>query len=444
MERSLAVLLRVGFAMCFIGHGAFGLLQKRDWLPFFERFGIGDQLALFLMPLIGSVDIAVGLAGLLVPCRFVFFYGAAWCVFTAALRPLTGLSAAELLERAGNYGVPIAILAFSAGQQWFRRIAPVIPAARRQQVFVVCAWTTATLLVGHGWLALQGKAVLVQHASMIGLGRALPIAGVFELALAFACIMRPSAPIFAAAALWKVGTESLFVGAGSPIWEFIERGGSYVAPFTAAMLVTTHRVPAAFSLARLRTVTTFVAIVLLQFSAQAQAPSTTLTPALLGQLREGGLVVACRHAITSHDREDRMPVNFEDPSTQRILSPEGEAQARTLGKALAALNIPFGQVLASPFQRTRLTAELLTGRAEIDEALSSMSRGNDSKLRALMSGPVAAGGNRLLVTHQGLIYRSFTTLKQGSVAEGDCLIVRPKEPIGEVLAQLKPGDWKTQ
>ena len=49
------------------------------------------------------------------------------------------------------------------------------------------------------------------------------------LALAAACLL-------IAIAVWKIGTEALFPIAGAPIWEFIERGGSYAAPLALALL----------------------------------------------------------------------------------------------------------------------------------------------------------------------------------------------------------------
>ena len=136
-----------------------------------------------------------------------------------------------------------------------------------------------------------------------------------------------------------------------------------------------------------------------------------------------------------------MPVNFDDPSTQRVLSPEGERQAIDLGRSLAALKIRFNAVMASPFQRTRQSAESMAGRVEVAEALSSMARGRDAELRTLLHGPVEPGANRLVVTHQGLLYRVFRSIKQGSIKEGDCLVVRPGDQGGEVAAVVTPGDW---
>jgi hypothetical protein len=38
-------------------------------------------------------------------------------------------------------------------------------------------------------------------------------------------------------AVWKLSTESLWIATGAPIWEFVERAGSYAAPLAFAALV---------------------------------------------------------------------------------------------------------------------------------------------------------------------------------------------------------------
>ena len=35
---------------------------------------------------------------------------------------------------------------------------------------------------------------------------------------------------------WKLATESLFIVAGAPVWEIVERAGSYAAPLALAAL----------------------------------------------------------------------------------------------------------------------------------------------------------------------------------------------------------------
>ena len=51
-------LLRTGVAMCFLGHGAFGLITKQAWVPYFGVVGIPESVAWYLMPWVGSMDVA--------------------------------------------------------------------------------------------------------------------------------------------------------------------------------------------------------------------------------------------------------------------------------------------------------------------------------------------------------------------------------------------------
>lgn len=81
-------------------------------------FGIPESWAWLLMPVVGSVDIAVGILALLTPRPAVLAYAAAWALLTALLRPLAGESVFEALERAGNYGIPLAFLAAAGVRLW--------------------------------------------------------------------------------------------------------------------------------------------------------------------------------------------------------------------------------------------------------------------------------------------------------------------------------------
>jgi hypothetical protein len=239
--------LRLGAAACFVGHGAFGIITKPEWVPYFAVVGIPRDVALALMPLIGAVDVAAGIVTLLSPRPTVLLYMAVWGLWTALLRPLSGDHAWETIERAGNYGVPLALLLLSIGRDAVRRwspgdwLAPIAPrpasAARLADVARVLRWTVALLLLGHGALgALVGKALLARHWTAAGLPGAGAAAGWLEIALAVAVLRRPTVALLAAVALWKLATESLFLVAGAPVWELVERGGSYAAPVALALL----------------------------------------------------------------------------------------------------------------------------------------------------------------------------------------------------------------
>src|SRR4051812_15370916 len=83
---ALAWTLRIGAFMCFVGHGAFGILTKRAWLPYFGVANIGPDLAYRLMPIIGTVDIIVGTLTLICPIPAIAVWLTLWALWTALLR----------------------------------------------------------------------------------------------------------------------------------------------------------------------------------------------------------------------------------------------------------------------------------------------------------------------------------------------------------------------
>lgn len=246
MTRNVHWTLRIGAAACFIGHGAFGVLTKEAWVAYFAVAGIPRDLAFTLMPVVGAVDIAAGLIVLWSPRPIVLAYMTGWALWTALLRPLAGESVFETLERAGNYGVPLALLLLIGlprrWPDWLRhpaRLAGGEPALVMRVLLVA----TALLLFGHGGLAAQGKPLLVAHGALVGLSPdAVTLAGYAEMSAALLLLAWPSAPLLVAIAAWKIATELLFSFGGAPVWEFIERGGSYAAPIALALLIVRHPV----------------------------------------------------------------------------------------------------------------------------------------------------------------------------------------------------------
>src|SRR6201996_8777155 len=95
-SQKLHYILRLAVAMCFIGHGAFGIITKPIWVNYFAVFGIGHDMAYTLMPILGSVDILLGLIMLVYPIRAIAIWLVIWGVVTASLRPLSGEPFAEL------------------------------------------------------------------------------------------------------------------------------------------------------------------------------------------------------------------------------------------------------------------------------------------------------------------------------------------------------------
>src|SRR5262245_14794888 len=129
-----------------------------------------------------------------------------------------------------------------------------------------------------------------------------------------------------------------------------------------------------------------VAVVLAALAAAlvaSGAGSAAPSPALLKQLERGGYVLVLRHAITDQSKQDDSPVDLADCGTQRMLSDEGRAQARAIGRALERVDASIGKVLTSRFCRTRETARLAFGRATVSPALmNTIASQHDAAWRA--------------------------------------------------------------
>ena len=116
-EWTLHWLFRLALCAEFVGHGAFGVLTKQAWVPYFTLFGFPEAWAWTLMPVVGSVDITLGVLALVAPTRAGLLYMGCWGFFTALLRPLAGEGGWEFLERSYNFGVPWLML-------WMHGVSP--------------------------------------------------------------------------------------------------------------------------------------------------------------------------------------------------------------------------------------------------------------------------------------------------------------------------------
>lgn len=231
----LAYLFRIACAMCFIGHGAFGIITKPVWCNYFGVFGIGEATAYQLMPIVGIIDILLGVLLLVYPLRFAAGWLVFWGLFTASLRPLSGEPFGEFLERAGNYGAPLLLLMLttthrlSAGD-WFRKMDmhQDLDEDRWKLVTRMMQLTAFLLLAGHGWLNVIEKAGLLKQYAALGFEdpqHVAHIVGALEIAGAFMILLKPFRYVVLAFFIWKMGSE-LFYPA-YPVWEWVERGGSY-------------------------------------------------------------------------------------------------------------------------------------------------------------------------------------------------------------------------
>lgn len=248
-------ILRVAVAGEFIGHGAAGIGGNAAWLPYFAVVGIGHDTAYRLMPLVGTLDIALGILTLFLPLRIVLLHYTIWGFWTALLRPLAGEGVWEFVERAYNYGVPLAFLVLggwsASPRAWFvERVRPRWDDRTAQRLIWIFRSVSGAMLIGHGAIgvALYHKAGWTGYFGVLGVGAGtvqslslIAIIGWFEILLGLAVFIKPIRGLLLFVFLWKVGTEALRPLAGEPIWQFMERSGSYAAPLALAVIITWQR-----------------------------------------------------------------------------------------------------------------------------------------------------------------------------------------------------------
>jgi hypothetical protein len=235
-EQKIYYTLRIASAMCFVGHGAFGIITKAVWCNYFAVFGIGHDTAYTLMPYVGTIDICMGLLILFYPLRIVFGWLVIWGTITALLRPLSGEPFAEFIERAGNYGAPLALLLFTyqkGNNNWLKPVSlKNIQSGETniKRVKLCLRIVVFLLLLGHGWLNIIEKQSLLGQYKALGFSNAVTVAhivGSFEILAAVSTLIRPLHAVLIIFFIWKVSSELFY-----PHWEvfeFIERGGSYGA-----------------------------------------------------------------------------------------------------------------------------------------------------------------------------------------------------------------------
>lgn len=180
-------------------------------------------------------------------------------------------------------------------------------------------------------------------------------------------------------------------------------------------------------------------------SSAADAAGDALAgPALLSALRGGGLILYFRHTSTDFGQNDDQMTGYEDCARQRNLTDRGRDEARAIGAAILRLRLPVGDVLASPFCRTRETAQLIFGRLRVDAAVRGGPASDDDSdryaaLRELLSTPPAAGTLLAIASH-GNPFRAVAGTAY--LAEGEAAVVRPLGRGGfRVIARIPKDGW---
>jgi phosphohistidine phosphatase SixA len=200
-----------------------------------------------------------------------------------------------------------------------------------------------------------------------------------------------------------------------------------------------------------------VLVTVLVATSSAQNSPSLQGRALLEELRKGGYVLFFRHERTDMSQSEReanfleraaqTPSLWEDCDAQRNLSDAGRAGARAQGEAFRSLNIPVGEVIASPFCRAWEHARLAFERYVLNRDIVNtfnLSRTDSRRVRAadttrnLLSSLPRIGTNTVVVAHQP----SFQDVTDIALSEGEAGISRSDGRGGFVIvARVKTEGW---
>lgn len=170
---------------------------------------------------------------------------------------------------------------------------------------------------------------------------------------------------------------------------------------------------------------------------------------LLKALRSGGHVIVLRHTQADPDKADIDPLNFRNIKAQQPLTEQGRQSARALGDTFRRLGISFGEVLTSRFNRAYQTALLAGYKAakavpELTEGSLVVSPNEQRRraafLRQIVVAPVAAGENRLIVTHRANIAHAFGK-EWYDVKEGEASVFRVERGAYSLVTRMQLDDW---
>jgi len=186
-------------------------------------------------------------------------------------------------------------------------------------------------------------------------------------------------------------------------------------------------------------------LALAQTDTALPSPKEALSgPALLNALRRGGYVIYLRHTSTDFGQNDEGMTSYDDCTKQRNLTEQGRAEARAIGAAIAKLQIPIGEVLASPFCRTLETARLIFGRATSSPAVrggpATENADRYADLKKLLSTLVPRGTNVAIASH-GNPFRAVAGTPY--LAEGEAAVIEPLGKDGfRIVARITKDGWK--
>lgn len=101
---------RLGVFGTFLGHGIVAVTVNPKWIPLLTYVGFTEIQAIQIMPFIGYLDILVAVIILFYPNRYIVYWAIFWAFLTAIIRPISGQSVLEFIERSANWVLPIILM----------------------------------------------------------------------------------------------------------------------------------------------------------------------------------------------------------------------------------------------------------------------------------------------------------------------------------------------
>lgn len=181
---------------------------------------------------------------------------------------------------------------------------------------------------------------------------------------------------------------------------------------------------------------------------------TVTGPALVKQLRDGGLILWMRHGTRDNRPGDVTDAQAKahDCPQQSELTAEGEAQARAVGEGIRALKLPIAVAYAARLCRTETTAHLLNVAPvspddRLDEPSTWTNRGGDAAdqkaVLELLNTPIQPGKDVVVVASKLTIPNPHPAVL-AALGPAEVAIFRPN-PHGDpqLIAQIGYKAWAT-
>lgn len=130
---SIRMIARIGIFGTFLGHGLLAISVNPKWIPLLTCYGFSESQAIFLMPLIGMLDLFVAAMALFYPIRIVLIWAAFWAFITAVSRPISGDGIVEFVERSANWSLPLLLLLLQGVPRTFTALFRVADLERSEK-----------------------------------------------------------------------------------------------------------------------------------------------------------------------------------------------------------------------------------------------------------------------------------------------------------------------